>query len=882
MRCTLAALSSLFLVAAPRAQVLFQDTFDASPGTPFKLGTDTGPGPVLLAGDPYAGSFLRLISDNVASQNNHWTYPTAAPGLYRSLRASWDFRGFSSVTNQAADGFSFQLIPTATYPSGDGPNVTAEEPNLAGLFAVGFDLHPADGATPVNDLSGHWDGFEQVNHRLPANVTKLVNGQFHRLLLELDQVGNSSLATLRIVPNISGAAGATQLVYRQIMPMLRPYENRIQFAGRTGGRHMDVDIDNLSVLWTNAVGSVTPATPHPRLFQDFDHLGATPFTAAQHADSVSGIFRPGVLPIDSGSARSVFARLVHDNVNTSRNSIAFHRGRLSQASSRRVVFDFRLTSAANPADGLALLLLPTATYGLRGAGPNLNSFEKPNLPGTLAVGLDLYDAINDVSVHHGSELLNVGVPPGAVDFNDGNWHRLQLDAVSVAGGMAVTVRIHPDVDGAAPAPVTAIENLFLADVHPYEWRVQLGARTGGSYMNVDVDNIRDLPGPHAAALPLTAQNFDGGGTHYEIWRNPIADTNETTPIPLLDEGGPNRRFLRLTSAGQTNSRNAAALEAALDAATAAPGRVTVAEFAFRATENAANGNPGDGLGFMLIPTAVYGVSGFGASTSNAYSGVEEPNQAGVLAVGVDLYDKRLGVNDLSLHWNAVERSNLRLDPITQANLTDARFHHVKMRVHWDTPDSRVDLVLTTNVYGAAGAPLVLLDKFPVPGLTGYAHRLEVAARTGGSTVSLDVDDLLVQTVATNTYAYWITAQDAVRPAQRAPELDVEGDTLVNLVEYFAALSPSAPDEPPLRALNGEAAGSFRFTYRRNPLAADVTHAFEWTTDLLSGQWFPEDGDHFFTEQVIGGDTSHDLVEVTLTTTQGEERLYVRLKLALNL
>jgi hypothetical protein len=51
------------------------------------------------------------------------------------------------------------LIPTSLYGT-NGPGyvtpIAFEEPNILGVFAVGFDVHPR--TEPRNDVSLHWNG----------------------------------------------------------------------------------------------------------------------------------------------------------------------------------------------------------------------------------------------------------------------------------------------------------------------------------------------------------------------------------------------------------------------------------------------------------------------------------------------------------------------------------------------------------------------------------------------------------------------------------------------------------------------------------------------------------------------------------------------------
>lgn len=876
MRPTLMLALALPLPAL--AQGTLADNFDATTGTAFRAGTAPAPGAVVVTGDPWAGNFLRLTTDGVNSQANRWTYPLAVPGAHDSVTAEFDFRAIDAAGNTAADGFHFGLIPTASFPAGDGPNLVAEEPNLAGYFALGVDLHPADGATPVNDVSAHWDGFEQVNHRAPTAAIDLDNKNFHHAKLELNRVGNSTLAKLTLTPNVSTNAGAAWVAFEQIMPLMLPYENRVQFAGRTGGRDVSIDIDNLSVAWDAPFTTPLPSVSAPRLLQDFDRTGTTKFTASQFSGTWSDQYRPGVLPIDSGTARGVFARLCHDNVNTSRNAISFHHSGPSLAAARRTSLDFRMASVGNSADGMGLLFLRDSEFGQAGAGVDIGGIEEPNRANTLGIGWDLYSAVNDVSVHYGAELVNVTVNPASIDLNAGVWHHADIDTVSVPGGMNVSVTLTPDIDGTPGAPVAAIVNQFVPGLTPYEWRVQLGARTGGAYMSVDVDNIRETAATPAAQPAWTRQDFSGGLTNYEVWRHTDPAT-ATYRAEILNQGGPNAEFLRLITAGNLNSRNAIALDRTADAALPAPGTVTIAEFAFRAAPATGSTDPADGLGFMLVPTATAGTTGPGLARSGNI-GVEKPNFPNTLAVGVDLYQASTGVNDVSVHWNGTERQNTRLNPATQVDLDGNQFHHAKLVVRWGATDATTHLVLTRDIFGTPGTPVVAVTNLAVAGLAPYDYRVEVAARSGGSTSTIDVDDILVRTVATNSYTAWINGFDTVRPDRRGESADADGDGLSNLLEYASALSPTATDAAAdvLTALDGIPAGH-RFTYRRAKNTPDAVVTHEWSANLTA--WNPADAEHVFSEEIIGGDATHDLVRVTLASSLGEPTLYARLRVTAN-
>jgi hypothetical protein len=90
---------------------------------------------------------------------------------------------------------------------------------------------------------------------------------------------------------------------------LLPYENRLQFGGRTGGENMNLDIDNVNVAYSNPFTGIpaAPATGH--LLQDFDRSGTTGYQATQNNQRNASVFRSGPVlkAADAGSDGTFFA-----------------------------------------------------------------------------------------------------------------------------------------------------------------------------------------------------------------------------------------------------------------------------------------------------------------------------------------------------------------------------------------------------------------------------------------------------------------------------------------------------------------------------------------------------------------------------------------------
>ena len=93
----------------------------------------------------------------------------------------------------------------------------------------------------------------------PATVDLEGASQIHQVNFAITpDVGNASRVTVTINPDVLGANPGTVNVINEQIPNLHPYENRVQFAGRTGGADMDVAIDNVSVNYANPIAVSAP------------------------------------------------------------------------------------------------------------------------------------------------------------------------------------------------------------------------------------------------------------------------------------------------------------------------------------------------------------------------------------------------------------------------------------------------------------------------------------------------------------------------------------------------------------------------------------------------------------------------------------------------
>jgi len=252
---------------APPVGSLSED-FGGSPANYTLTQYGASPGPAVQPAEPGStGDFLRLLTDGANNCANGLAFRQTAPGLFQTIVADFDFRITSSI-NYPADGFSFLLIPTALYgTSGPGVNVAsqpAEEPNYPGAFGIGFDVYPHD---QVNDVSAHWNGSELVNVTVPTSTLDLAAGVFHHAHVKLEHVSGGARVTVTLTPDINGTPGPTYTpITNFFISGLDPFDCRVQFAGRTGGLNLSLDLDNCAVQFLPPSG--------PIAFEDFDISGA--------------------------------------------------------------------------------------------------------------------------------------------------------------------------------------------------------------------------------------------------------------------------------------------------------------------------------------------------------------------------------------------------------------------------------------------------------------------------------------------------------------------------------------------------------------------------------------------------------------------------------
>jgi len=219
----------------------------------------------------------------------------------------------------------------------------------------------------------------------------------------------------------------------------------------------------------------------------------------------------------------------------------------------------------------------------------------------------------------------------------------------------------------------------------------------------------------------TTQNFDAGGTAYEL------AVNNILPAPAIVAGGPTGNFLRLVHASTQGNVNTVAFAKSDTGAY----KLITADFDFRIT------GTGDGFSFALLDTFTWGQAGAIAVAGEFY---QEPNIAKSLALGFDIFNNTetgdLNGNHVSLHFDG---QRLTAFDAGAVNLKSGQWIHAKVIVRPGGGNSDVSVILTPN----GGSPVTICTNVVVAGLQPYEARVMFGARTGGLTADHDFDNVSV-------------------------------------------------------------------------------------------------------------------------------------------
>lgn len=161
-------------------------------------------------------------------------------------------------------GLSMVLLPTSLFGSngiGSTLSTYTNLPEAPGLFAINFDMHSASN---VNNATIHWNGKTVGSAYINPSILDFDSGQFHRANLTIEPFLDGSKVTLVVTPNYYSNPGQPITIFSNLVVSgYAPNNSRIEFAGRSGGMNIAIDIDNVmaryerfSPIWLNPGQSV--------------------------------------------------------------------------------------------------------------------------------------------------------------------------------------------------------------------------------------------------------------------------------------------------------------------------------------------------------------------------------------------------------------------------------------------------------------------------------------------------------------------------------------------------------------------------------------------------------------------------------------------------
>lgn len=351
------------------------------------------------------------------------------------------------------------------------------------------------------------------------------------------------------------------------------------------------------------------------------------------------------------------------------------------------------------------------------------------------------------------EEMVLGTRADLKDTDNDGFNDAVEDKIGSWGGVAFTGTnpLNPDTDGDGLPDGT--ENPELAFVNASQ------PGTDPNKPDTDLDGMPDLaeivngsnptdPGsiPVFTYGDVVKENFDGATVN-----STFAFTQSGgTFVPAVTASGvsPQGNALRLTQAGTGSSNTSVAW----GAVTANAGSVRLS-FDFRLSADS-GGESADGFGIGFFKTSSYGTSGglnpgynpaVEVNWENPNTGPGFPN---AVMFGFDIYGGTADGNTVRL-TGPTALTPLLATAVPPFQLNAGVFHRVTITAVTNGPASTVfSLQLINDVNGAATAHN-LINNIVVPGfdITADAFRLIAGARTGGSTVTTDLDNFSLQSTA---------------------------------------------------------------------------------------------------------------------------------------
>ncbi|HWN96223.1 MAG TPA: CotH kinase family protein, partial [Methylomirabilota bacterium] len=454
--------------------------------------------------------------------------------------------------------------------------------------------------------------------------------------------------------------------------------------------------------------------------------GGTAFTAAT--------LNNGPAPtITGGGPNGSFLRLLSGGtMNLMRNRVAFAQTATGGYGRVTADFDFRATTVG-PAviSGLPTLQDFDGTAGNTAFAIGGSAAALPVEPGTTGGFLRLVPATGSLSGFAGFDRTASGTtwntviatfdfritPPSEANQADGMGFALLNTANYGTTGAGPGGADEPNLTASIGLGIDVYNNAAPNDLNNNHLSLHYGGLIGTATPPFDLSNGRF----HRAQVIV---RFSGGRALVTVRLTPDVN-NVVNPVPVT-----------LFQDAVINGANPYEMRAAFGARTG--GQVAHHDIDNVNVQFLNETDTTAGLSMVLLSSATFGASGAGTALAHF---TDAPTLTNTLALDVAFHPSNY-LNDAALYWNGALAAN-RFVPPGSFDLDNGVFHHAHVTLDTFAGGAYATVVLTPNIIGTSGTPIVLASNLFIAGLTPQNWRVEFAGRNGMINTSLDLENVSV-------------------------------------------------------------------------------------------------------------------------------------------
>ncbi len=307
----------------------------------------------------------------------------------------------SMLGNDPADGLNFSLANTNLIDLGSAfSDQSAEGSGLAGSLSLAF------GVNGSGTAQLYWNGA-QVGSTITNELIR--SGKFFTANVSINYANDGAYVKVTLMDKTNGDMIT---VTDTFIAGMEVYNNSVLFSGRTGGRNVDADLDNIRVIYSNAADTIRWAPDATGSLaadgtQWENNLAPTGGQTAQiyaGANSVDGNVQGFDLLVTGGTTTRTAGDFLINSVNSLGGNMTLESGTFTVNGKMAI---------ANPAGTSGSLTINGGSFYINGTN-QLNVIGDNGL-GTLTVngGRYEYSGTGDTVIGYG----NAG--DGAVAVNDG-------------------------------------------------------------------------------------------------------------------------------------------------------------------------------------------------------------------------------------------------------------------------------------------------------------------------------------------------------------------------------------------------------------------------------------------------------------------------------